>query len=88
MSFVVSGVVQKVSLKSLTAAEDALKEADDDAPWVWVWVWTFERWGEPLELRLVDRELVWIREKVAASIGRVSREEGLISDCIMEDVVL
>ena len=67
-----------------------MNEADDDAPWVWVWVWVwmFAGWGEPLGLRLVERGLVWIREKVAASIGRVSREEGLISDCITEDVVL
>lgn len=65
-----------------------MREADDDATRVCVWVWALAGWGEPLWLRLVERGLVWIREKVAASTGSVSRDEGLISDCIVENVVV
>ena len=47
----------------------------------------FERWGEPLELRPVAGELVWICERMEARTGRVSREEGMMSDWRIEEVL-
>jgi hypothetical protein len=44
--------------------------------------------GEPLVLRPVVEGLVWIRAKVAARTGRVSREEGLISDWTVEELLV
>jgi hypothetical protein len=89
MSLVVSGVVEKVSLKSLTAAVEVLKEAENEEPCVCVWLWVLEACGELLVLcRPLEGDVVWMREKVAARMGSVSSEDGLMSDWISGDVVL